>query len=319
MSDPRSNSAVRMLKRVLLDLYSKSGINSILRSSVYSDEEKNTKIVQSPNLTILGESTPETFYEALSESQISDGLIPRFSIIEYQGARPTRNHNSGNPPSKELVANFVQLVAVSLTATNNNTFNHVAVNSEAQHLLDELDLLADETMRAANNEATKQLWNRVHLKALKVSALIAVGVNPMNPIVDKECALWAINFVKNDVNLISARFKEGDVGNGETKQFADLKRTIISYFEAKAESFKAYKGYVELHKAGLIPHSHLSRRLSGMASYRTDRVGSTLALKRNIQLMVDNGMLKIVTIETENSKFETGGICYSIKGNGGWA
>src|SRR5690606_9115654 len=43
LNDPRAPAAVIMLKRVLLDLYSKSGWNNVLRSTAYSDSEKNTK------------------------------------------------------------------------------------------------------------------------------------------------------------------------------------------------------------------------------------------------------------------------------------
>lgn len=317
MSDPRSNSAVRMLKRVLLDLYAKSGSTSVLRSSVYSDVEKNTKIVQAPNLTILGETTPETFFDALDESQISDGLIPRFSIIHYEGGRPERNLNSGIAPSKQLQARFCDLVAVSLTATNNNTCIPVQMNAKAQELLDAFDNQSDRMINSAKADAEIQLWNRAHLKALKTSALIAAGVNPHLPTITEDIATWAINFVKQDINLISGKFKQGDVGTGESKQFSDLRRTIQMYYESAAESFKHYSGYAILHKAGIIPHSHLMRRLSGMASYRNDKQGAKNALRANLQAMVDTGMLKVIPANEIEKRFEMGGICYYL-GKSGW-
>ena len=318
MSDPRSNSAVRMLKRVLLDLYAKSGATSVLRSSVYSDVEKNTAIVQAPSLTILGESTPETFYEALSEGMIADGLIPRFSIIQYEGGRPPRNLNTSIPPSSTLISNFSTLVAVSLTATNNNTCNVVETTQEALGILNKLDNEADKMINSARNDAEVQLWNRAHLKVLKTAALIAVGVNPHNPIIDNSIAIWAINFVKQDIQLITSKFKEGDVGAGETKQFVDLKRTIESFYKTTERNLRSYNGYFELQQSGLIPHSHVARRLSGMASFRNDKIGSTLALKRNIQVMVDSGMLLVITVEKVQQKFGFGGICYSILKNSVW-
>src|SRR5690606_21901645 len=47
LCDPRANSAQVMLRKVLLDLYNKSGWNKVLRSSVYSDTSKNTKLIRS--------------------------------------------------------------------------------------------------------------------------------------------------------------------------------------------------------------------------------------------------------------------------------
>lgn len=71
MSHPRASSAEKALKRVLLDLYNKSGKKDMLRGSVYSDTDKNTKVVQSPAVTILGESTPETFLTHLANLKLA--------------------------------------------------------------------------------------------------------------------------------------------------------------------------------------------------------------------------------------------------------
>jgi hypothetical protein len=47
----------------------------------------------SPAFSILGESTPERFYGALNEDMISEGLLPRFLLIEYKGNRPPLNEH----------------------------------------------------------------------------------------------------------------------------------------------------------------------------------------------------------------------------------
>lgn len=60
--DPRANGSQIELKRVLLELYSKSGHNSVLRQAVYSDNNKNVGLVNAPAVTLLGETTPEAFF-----------------------------------------------------------------------------------------------------------------------------------------------------------------------------------------------------------------------------------------------------------------
>ena len=314
ISDPRSNSATRMLKKVLLDLYAKSGATSVLRSSVYSDEEKNTSIVQAPNVTILGEATPETFFDALDASQISDGLIPRLSIINYSGGRPPRNENSNVAPSEALLKRFTELLAVSLTATNNNTCIPVGSNAEAQEMLDKFDKLADGHINSAKHDAEVQLWNRAHLKALKISGLLAVGINPHVPTVTKELATWAINFVKQDIEFISARFATGDVGNGETKQMADLKRSIEQFINSPHSAIESYKVEFKVHEAKIIPFSYLSKKLSSIASYRTDKMGATNALKRNIQSLIEFGCIIQVPALTMNNSFGITGNFYTLTG-----
>lgn len=316
ISDPRATSSTRMLKKVLLDLYTKSGSSSVLRSSVYSDVEKNTAIVQSPSITILGETTPETFFDALSETQIAEGLIPRFSIIQYIGERTARNENSGCPPSEQLVAKFSTLVAAALTSANSNLTTPVQIAPDAQALLNSFDVEADNLVNShSENSPELHLWNRAHLKALKTSAVIAVGVNPINPVIDVLCATWAINFVRNDIALITKQFEDGEVGKGDHKQVSDLRQVILSYFNMDEKKlYKWGETVAILRRSNLIPYSYLSKQCKH-ASFRNDKKGQTVALKTTLQLMVETGMLKIVPNEYFIKLVKYEGICYSVTDN----
>ena len=316
LSDPRSNSSVKMLKKVLLDLYSKSGASDVLRSSVYSDTEKNTAIVQSPSVTILGESTPETFFEALNESQIAEGLIPRFSIIQYMGMRPSSNPNAGHAPSEQLIAKFMTLIAGVLTAANSNVRITVTMNKEAQALLDEFDKKAD-TLIIQHSEGTPelQLWNRAHLKALKLASLLAVSQHPIHPEVDAKGAQWAIDFVIKDITLITSQFSEGSIGKGEAKQVSDLKAIIISYFKSSPTVLRTHgEELLVLQKNGLIPYKFIQRR-SNLASFRNDKFGHNVSLKRALQILVDSGMLRIVPNAQFQDLVRFEGICYTVTGD----
>ena len=84
--------------------------------------------VQAPAVTILGESTPETLFEGLDASHIAEGLIPRFSIIEYTGKRPARNPYANAPASEELVQKVADLATTSLTTSNNNSVIEVRMD-----------------------------------------------------------------------------------------------------------------------------------------------------------------------------------------------
>lgn len=315
LSDQRANSAQLMLRKVLLDLYAKSGWNRMLRSSVYSDTEKNTKIIQAPNVTILGESTPETFFDGLDASHVAEGLIPRFSVIEYKGDRPPRNRNANTPPSQGLAQRFSDLVAVSLTTSNNNACAPVQLDSHSVQLLDAFDVKADGIMNASKMDVEMQVWNRVHLKALKLAALLAVGCNPHQPIVTAEMAQWAIDFVTRDVELVAARFKDGDVGQGDSKQYHDLKRAIEGYLGHPPRAVK--ERYGRLLAAKIVPYAYLSQRTASVASFRQDRVGATNALKRAVQTMVDSGMLIEVARPQLLEKYKFSGVAYGIGSN--WA
>jgi len=292
LCDPNAISAQVMLRKVLLDLWSKSGWNKMLQSSVYSDVEKNTQVIQSPNVTILGESTPETFFEGLDASHIADGLIPRFSIIQYDGHRPPRNKDAGHPPGEELTRRFGDMVAVALTTSNNRSCMGVATDSAAQSILDKFDESCDSEINGTHgNDVERQVWNRAHLKALKLAALLAVGVNPHQPVVTAELANWAIKFVCKDVMTMVDRFKSGDVGAGDSKLGSDLKHVIEFYFKNPFEKIEKYGVEFPMFKDKAIPYCYLLRKTAGLAAFRKDKRGSTAALKSAIQDLMDANML----------------------------
>ncbi len=313
LSDSRANSASIMLRKVLLDLYAKSGWNRMLRSSVYSDTDKNTKVIQAPNVTILGESTPETFFDGLEASHVSEGLIPRFSVIEYKGPRPPRNRHAGFAPPPDLIKRFIDLVVVSQSTSSNNTCGQVIMDEEATDLMDAFDELADRTMNASHFEVAMQLWNRAHLKALKMAGLIAVGCNTHTPVVTGPIAQWAIDYVKRDINTMMTRFSTGDIGRGDSKQFNDMKRIIKNFFVTAPKTMQPAE--VNMRDDGLITYRHILRCGAPISSFKNDRAGATQAIKKTLQALVDGGELVQVPAMTVNTKYKFSGVAYIMVGN----
>lgn len=316
LNDPRAPAAVVMLKRVLLDLYSKSGWRSVLRSTAYSDQEKNTKTVQAPNVSILGDTTPETFYDGISSADIADGLIPRFQIVEYTGPRPARNRNAGHPPSAELAQQFTELAVHALTMQNNRTCANVQIATDALMLLDQFDAECDAHMNRTHSAGEKQLWNRAHLKSLKLAGLLAVGMSPHNPVVTHELAHWAIEFTRNGTEAILRRFDEGDVGNGDAKQASELRRLVREYMNLSPSELKNYKVKPELQKAGVIPYAYLVTRTARLAAFYKDRRGAAGSLRAVLEVAVQTEQLSQVPTAEAATKFQTRQALYYPAG--GW-
>lgn len=292
LCDPRANSAEVTLRRILLDLYGKSGWAGILQSSAYADKEKNTKSVRAPNLTILGEATPESFFEGLAIQHIASGLIPRFSIIEYKGQRPPRNRNANQPPCAALTQKLIDLVTISLTTSNNQTCAPVQLDAAATATLDAFDAGCDHHMNESLHEASLQAWNRAHLKALKISALLAVGCNPHQPVITKDLAQWAIDFVVRDISTILERYSSGDIGTGQAKQDFDLRNAIEDYVQRPFDKVSKYQGVTkELHADRIIPYDYLRRRARSITAFNNDRRGAKRALEETLLDMVNAGIL----------------------------
>ena len=179
MVGPKAPPHLIGLRRFLLDVYNKSGEGKVLRPSIYSDKEKNTSAVIAPAFTLLGESTPEKFYEGLHEGLISEGLLPRFTTIEYHGDRPPLNTSHiYAQPSFELIDRLSTVCAHSLMLNSQHKAVHVQFTPEAKAMFDEFDRHCDLNINGSDKEVRRHLWNRAHIKAMKLAALVAGGCNP---------------------------------------------------------------------------------------------------------------------------------------------
>jgi hypothetical protein len=314
LSNPKANSAELTLKQLILDAYGKSGYGQVLQSAVYSDREKNINPVAAPNMTILGESTPESFYDGLDQSHIASGFLSRFMIIEYTGDRPDINKHFEQQPSDQLKQRFADLVTIAITVQNNNTVCQVDQDQAGTRILDEFNHMVDTKIRGAN-DAIREIWNRAHLKALKLSGVIAVGVNAHKPIVTGDIADWAIQLVKKDCEALQARFTSGDIGQGDSKQINDVRRIIENYINLPFSEAEKFGATAKLHKAYLIPYQFVMKKTYSLAAFKNDKMGSTHALKRTLQSMVDMGMLKEFAKTELEGKYDYQGTAYHVGKN----
>lgn len=296
MTGPRAEPASKMLLSVLLDVYNKSGHNNYLRGTVYSDAEKNVFDVRAPNITILGEGATESFYESLDQESIADGLIPRFLVIEYKGKRVPLNPVFDVTPPEELVKKLVSLFQQCYICQKNENFLEIGLHPDAHSLLQKFDVECDDLINNSNNTVESELWNRAHLKALKLAALLEVGMDQNTTRITKENAVWAIDLVKLTTRNLIKKFDSGEIGTGDTKQDHDLKKAVSAYLKMSPKERQYNYNIAEpLSKIqGVIPYIYLKKHLRLRVSYKNDRRGSTQALDAVIARHIkDRSLLEV--------------------------
>lgn len=316
MASPFAPPHLQGLLSCFLDLFNKSGEGKILRPSIYSDREKNTSEVLSPALSMIGESTPEKFYEALDESMISSGLLPRFTVVEYRGIRPPFNAAHVHAqPSFDVVEKLSTLCAHALMLNSQHKAIHVQMTQEAKDLFDKFDVHCDENINTSDREIRRHLWNRAHIKSMKLAALIAVGCDPYNPCISTEVATWALNLIVADVRNLLSRFDSGEIGtdNDESKQLSQVVRVISEYILSPWSEVEKYKaGSAHLHGERIIPYSYLHKRLSQISVFRKDRMGNSGALKRSLKTLAERGDIQEVSRATLAKDHKTTAVCYMV-------
>lgn len=296
MSSKNATSSEKNLLIELLDLYHKSGHGRVAKPSIYSDQDKNTLAINSPAFSLLGESTPETFYNSLTEEMITDGLLPRFMLIEYNGKRPSLNENHINVfPNEEFSNKIVNLMNHAKTITHNKNVVNVRYSDDAYRLQKRFNEETDNKMNEADKEIYRHLWNRAHLKALKIAALVAVGVNYINPVIDVECFNWAKNIVVNDIKSLAAKFESGLIGKNseEVKQYNAFKKCLVEFVTSDWNKVKGYCNSQEqvLHSNKFIPRAFINNRIGKLSMFKNDRVGAANALNRTLTIALEDGLI----------------------------
>jgi hypothetical protein len=320
MASPFANSNEIGVKKVVMDLFNKSGHGNILNPMAYSDKDKNTPPIAAPSFTLIGESTPEKFYEALDEGMIADGFLPRFLTIEYQGKRPAMSKSAAYAkPSFALIDMVTELTAHVKQVMSSGGVVQVRADPYAEKLLDDFDKFADAHINDGQaNEVVRHMWNRAHVKALKLAALVAVGQYPYDPCIDIDAARWACDLVARDIVSVINRFQTGDIGAGvmgttEAKQVADMVRAISRWAKDETGQEAAKYGIPgNMHAAGVFPLSALTQRLFQLASYRNDKVGATNAIKRALQHLLDADDLRELPRKQMQDTFGTAARAFVI-------
>lgn len=317
MGNPKAAPNMKTLKALMLQLYSKSGYGMRFDDVIWADKDKNIEGIVSPAFSFVGECTPQKFYEALHDGMIEEGLLPRFTIIEYDGPRVPENKNHMMvQPSFGLVERFSSLCAHSIGLNTQNKAIDVKMNEEATELFELYNVFCDNQINTTSSSVRKHLWTRARLSAMKLAALVAVGLNPYSPSICKNCAYWAIALINRGASNIIDKFSTGDVGTiaDEDVQITKLVSTIREYATLEYGKIAKYmpSNGEELYKQKLIPYSYLQKKLTSALVFKNDRLGPTNAIKRGIKTLCDRGDLQEVQKSILMKNFNTVAMTFAI-------
>ena len=288
----------KTLKEVMLKIYEKSGKNSVYGSSIYADNQKNTKEIKSPAFSILGYGVPSTFYKSFNDEMLSEGLLNRFMIIEYIGDRKYLNNNFSNVNPKDkkygnMLERFATLTSYCSQLIYENKVNDVELSNNAKRMSIEFDEYVTNTMnKNKEDEVVLNLWTRAHLKSLKLAALNSVGIECLHPILTKEQLEYSIKIVCDDIRSLLNKHRKGETGNptSETSQLTVLKKLIYEYYSVKltAKTYDKFKPYQDNF---IIPHSYISLRLGNYPEFYKHVLGRTKSIKQAVEVLLNEGLL----------------------------
>ena len=299
MLSPKVDPNSLAIKTAYLDLYNKSGDKQTYHAINYSKAENNMTAIQSPNLTILGESVPDTFYATINETSARDGFLGRLMIIEYTGLRNDYN-DCNEPPPPALVNSLAAIRNHAADLQARQLVEHITMTPEAQEYLVDYDKAVTRRMNEAaeaGRTAVSETLNRSHVKALKLAGLGAVATNFTNPIVTLPLAEWAVAFVEKASAILTTRFESGEVGEASDLQFETVMRKCLNqYFKMEPKTRVNQKQPIILAETNFISYSFISSYCKQREPFKSHKLGHGKAIEMALKEMIDTGVILPVPI-----------------------
>lgn len=285
----------KIMRAALLVLFDKSGHGHSIKPIIFADSAKNTVAVDSPCFSLFGDSTRKEFYKALDEDNVSEGLVSRLTIVECPDKRPVfRKEGNTLPVPESMIEQLTRYLNAVMIMNGTGIPKTVAQTEDAETYHLQLQQQYADKQFADVEGPLAQIWNRGHLKVLRLAALLAIGESVEQPCVTIEHIKWADNLVMKGIMHIAERFDAGKVGEGnlQNDQQELMANVLLKYWNSKFTPAmeKTYSISKEMHDLKVITYRYLQMNMVKHACFRNDRNGTT-AFKNIVQMFVQMGHL----------------------------
>ncbi|WLY87243.1 hypothetical protein [Vibrio phage vB_VibM_83AMN] len=283
---------LQQLRTVMTMLYQKSDKNSVVSGLGYSDKANNINCQTGVSYSMVGESTPDTFYESITRAMMEDGFLSRFNFFEYRGKRPKANRDPKLVMDPILLNSLANVAVQAINLSSSKQTQDVQFHDDAWDILCDFDDECDKHINANEDESIRQMWNRAHLKVSRMCALLAVADNPYNPVVYTNHVVWALECVRADMGMMYQRLIEGSIGKDDNSRERKIIDFIVNYFRRQVPDSYVYRD--SLRQMGIIPRSDIARRMHSVAAFSGHRLGTNQAVDQTLRSLCDSGMLREV-------------------------
>jgi hypothetical protein len=312
------------LKRGLLNAFNGAGVTGAIRTREKAQRgENDVRVIERPCLVVAGETVPETLYSTMTQADAADGFLQRFILlnVDSESWSSKANKGYGKLPPKGLLDTLERLVMLVDTFDVDNSVKHkeaivVEATPEAHAMFDAFEFQKREcNRRGEGSPADRELGNRAALKAWRLAALLAVAADLYTPRITAEHLKWAISFVTHCDHALASKFKDGEIGSGQTKQESEI-RKAAKHLCALDVKRKRALGIVKLVAAlpDLLPLSILKDHVVQSAAFADDRNGAVTAFEKSVESLVKSGFFsKISEDRALDSYGHTKGVLLCVK------
>ena len=312
--DLRAPSHILAQARFLLNVYSQSGRHGVVRPRSYSDQGKSKPLVKRPALSMCGDGIGHKLFQAMNADTFDDGTGPRFTYFENKAPIGNFNSNFQDADFIPLAKQLAPLVSQALSLNSRDEICEVRLSQEAAEQFASVEIEA-KGLAGKGSEFSKQMWTRWRENSLKLAAIIAIGIDPWNPIIDGNTARNCIDLVRGQINNVISKFASGEIGSPDENETL-REKCVVDEIAAYCRSEYDLKKYVgttrAMHEYRVISERFLQQRFASKACFKRARIGATAALKKTLENMCRNGLLKNCPPHTSEKMFHKATQSYQV-------
>jgi hypothetical protein len=257
----------------------------------------------------LGDSTTKLFYGAITSTMMSEGLISRLWIIEYEGEDPEPNEHQQKKMPDAWVAYLSNMTRTAASRL-------LGLQQPVDHMPDALELLRefsdtcqDAKRNAGQDEARRQLWVRAYEKVIRLAALMAVADNYLFPRITVEHVEFAIHMLQETNLNMQRRICDGDISDdADHAREQMIMQRCLRWLSDPRKDPKEEK----LRSMLLVPRRYLQQELSGKEAFKDHRLGATTVFNLSMRNLVDSGVLMLVDKKVLDEQHNIRGECWRV-------
>lgn len=218
--------------------------------------------IEHPFFSVLAAAQPGMLLEALTESDISLGLINRFMLFDAGEELPPSNlKRQLFFPSR--IENALLDLSRIRAPESGGKFRYVRFETdECYRMFTDFNEYARERSQKGGGW---EMWGRANQNALILAGIVAVGINPHNPLITERIAQWSHDFIRFCCERWIVRVEQSSTRSSMEAGSKHVERIIRNVKEYRYRAF-GRPTELSLIDRGVMPRSlliRLSRHLRG--------------------------------------------------------
>lgn len=266
LSRAKGNSNSEAAIDKLVEAFGK--LAGVMRPPVYSSMTlaKNMpapgdRVIHNPAISLLGATTPATFYESLTDDLVRDGFLGRLLVIESSQPRQLARLVDQTEPPEDIVewcinthgelrkkGDLADVPSAEMAAAT----LPMPFEEACHHLLKPFEEELNDLKTAHEPDGLDVLLGRTYEKSLRLAMIAAKATHPGENVVRVDDLQWAIAYVRHyDLQLLES------VRTKRTRGEIDAQLQRMTRYVGAARKYVDDKKYAVILAKGLMPHAKL--------------------------------------------------------------